>query len=502
MPTSSLVASLNRHAGESPNLDALVSGSTRLTYRQLADRAHELGRQLPPDTGLLCVSARKSPEAVALLLACFQQHRQVLLPSAELGADALRRLASQAHYTHIVSTGSDGAAGKDAADGAGEAAGALSVVRLASVLPPRSGLAPRTSPLLLTTSGSTGLPKIVPLPEDGMDRFMTWAAAHFGTARGTRVLSYAPLNFDLSLLDVWATLGAGGTVVLVPPERATDGPHLLETLAATRVQLVQSVPMLFRLLADAAEGAGRTLPDVRHVLLTGEATPPELLARTARLFPAARIHNVYGCTETNDSFVYEVDRAEERAELPLGVPLPGVTWTLLTGEGRELTGEGTGELVVRTPFQTDGYLDSALNVDRFLRPPGGGAVHYRTGDLAHRTADGALTLRGRADFQVKVRGVRTNLQDVEQALLLHPDVEEAVVVALPDPEAGVLLHAVIRLTRVGERLNSLALRSHCARHLPRTAIPGSLNITDEPLPRTSTGKPDRQSIKERWLAKG
>ncbi len=485
--------SLSRHAQESPDAEALVSGDTRLTYRELADRSIELARLLPPDTGAgpLCVVAPKSPEAVALLLACFRDRRQVLLPSPELGTDVLHRLAAQARCTHLVSIPPEGTTD------------ALSVTPLNTIpTPPAPPASPAPSaPLLLTTSGSTGLPKIVPLPEDGMDRFMAWATTHFGTAPGTRVLSYAPLNFDLSLLDVWATLSVGGTVVLVPPERATDSARLLATLTAARVQLVQSVPMLFRLLADAAEGAGRTLPDVRHVLLTGEATPPELLARTARLFPSARIHNVYGCTETNDSFVYEVERAGGRTELPLGVPLPGVSWTLLADDGRELTGEGTGELVVRTPFQTDGYLDPALNGDRFLRPPGADAVHYRTGDLVHRAADGTLTLRGRSDFQVKVRGVRTNLQDVEQALLLHPDVDEAVVVALPDPEAGARLHAVVRPTRDSARLNSLVLRSHCARHLPRTAIPGSLEITDEPLPRTSTGKPDRQSIKERQSAK-
>lgn len=124
-----------------------------------------------------------------------------------------------------------------------------------------------------------------------------------------------------------------------------------------------------------------------------------------------------------------------------------------------------------------------------------GRVFYRTGDIVTRNADGLYQLEGRSDWQVKVRGVRTNLQEVESVLARHPDVEEAAVVALPDPEAGVKLHA--RLTkRAGAGLNSLTIRSYAGANLPRHAIPSSVRISEIPLPRTSTGKPDRNKIKE------
>ena len=170
--------------------------------------------------------------------------------------------------------------------------------------------------------------------------------------------------------------------------------------------------------------------------------------------------------------------------------------------------EETGELLVATPFQTAGYLvgeadrdgEDDPNEGRFVADPeadaatnGSATRFYRTGDIVRRDAQGRLFLEGRTDFQVKVRGTRVNTADVEQALLEHDDVVEAAVVALPDPLAGHLLHAVLRRAP-GATLNSLVLRKHCAERLPLAAIPTTLRLADEPLPRTSTGKVDRRRV--------
>ncbi|CAM5668172.1 D-alanine--D-alanyl carrier protein ligase [Streptomyces californicus] len=133
--------------------------------------------------------------------------------------------------------------------------------------------------------------------------------------------------------------------------------------------------------------------------------------------------------------------------LPIGAPIEGTEAVLLIEgpDGTEvLQGPGTGELLVHTPFQTCGYLEQARNAHAFMPDPrGGGAMFYRTGDLVHRDADGRHFLQGRTDFQVKVRGVRTNTLEVETVLGAHPDVVEACVVALPCPEAGTRLHAEV-----------------------------------------------------------
>ncbi|CAM5489382.1 hypothetical protein GCM10010329_68770 [Streptomyces spiroverticillatus] len=467
------------HARRTPHATALVWRDTETSYGTLLHRVREQRARLraTPGDAPVAALAVKSPDTVALVLACLLERRTVLLPSATLGADALERLYAEAGVGEVL----------DAAE--------------ADDVPPTGHLVPTDAQqpngrpaLLLTTSGSTGAPKIVPLGVEGIGAFVHWAADAFGIGPGTTVLNYAPLNFDLCLLDVWTTLAHGGRVVLVDAEQALNGPRLLDLLDTHRPEVVQGVPLLYRLLTEAAQGTGRTLTGVRHAVFTGDTMPGPLLAGLPDLMPAARLHNVYGCTETNDSFWYEVRdaRAESRAPLPLGRPLTGVEHRLVDVRGHVVEGAGTGELLVSTPFQTDGYLGAAAAAPVFVPPPPGGGArpYFRTGDLVRRHPDGTLTLEGRTDHQVKVRGVRVNAQEVESVLLAHPHVTEAAVLAVADAGAGHLLHAVVRRA-AGSGLHSLTLRGHLARRLPRAAVPTALRITDDPLPRTSTGKVDR-----------
>ncbi|MFF4173873.1 AMP-binding protein [Streptomyces sp. NPDC001744] len=484
-----LVGGFLAHARRDPRATALVWRDEEIDYGTLLRHARALRTLLrrPDGAGPVGVPAVKTPGTVALVLACLLERRPVLLPSATLGADALERLYGEAGVDEVLDPADTTGPGTDSGPG--------TEPDPTDTGPGDPPGAPSGRPaLLLTTSGSTGLPKIVPLGAEAVDAFVHWAADAFGIGPGTTVLNYAPLNFDLCLLDVWTTLAHGGRVVLVDPDQALNGPRLLALLDRHRAEVVQGVPMFFRLVTDAARDAGTVLPSVRHAVFTGDALPGPVLARLPGLMPAARLHNVYGCTETNDSFWHEVTdaRAEAAAPLPLGRPLAGVDHFLLDGDGRVLEGPGTGELLVSTPFQTDGYLGRAAAARVFAPHPsdGGARRYFRSGDLVRRHPDGTLHLEGRTDHQVKVRGVRVNTQEVESVLLDHPDVTEAAVLALPDPVAGRLLHAVVRRA-AGRDLNSLALRGHLARRLPRAAVPSTLRITDDPLPRTSTGKVDR-----------
>jgi acyl-coenzyme A synthetase/AMP-(fatty) acid ligase len=439
-----------------------------------------------PGRRSVCVVGRKSPDLVAVLLACFRSGHQVLLPPADLGEATLLQLCTRAGCEYLVRVGPGHGELAVRALPAGDTAAPC---RLAD----RPGL-------LLTTSGSTGLPKVVPLSAAGVDRFVGWAAGQFGLGPGAVVFNYAPLNFDLCLLDVWTSLARGAAVVLVGEDGATDGGRLLDLVADST--LVQAVPMLFRLLTQAAGGRVR-LPAARHVVFTGDALPPDLLPGLRQLFPEAALHNLYGCTETNDSFRFELPgdpAAVPAGPLPIGRPIPGVDHVVLDADGRVLTGPGSGELVVHTPFQADGYLDPALDEGRFVPAPAGfpPGRWYRTGDLVRRDDTGLLNLLCRADFQVKVRGVRVNTQEVEAVLGEHAAVREAVVLAVPDRLAGHRLHAVVRCAPRAA-VNSLQLRQHCAARLARTAIPGRIEIVDEPLPRTTTGKLDRSGIRRSRL---
>jgi acyl-coenzyme A synthetase/AMP-(fatty) acid ligase len=266
--------------------------------------------------------------------------------------------------------------------------------------------------------------------------------------------------------------------------------------------------MLYRLLIDVNRQNGQTFPSVKHAITTGDKIPASSLAELPKLFPNARFYNVYGCTETNDSLVHEFRGLAEGnvpSNVPVGQPIPGVTARVQNQDGSALEGTGTGELMVRTPFQTRGYLKASLNEGRFVTlSDDGDRTFYKTGDIVRRHEDGTLTLEGRADFYVKVRGVRVSTQVVEQAIQEHPAVIEVAVIAVPDELAGARLHAAVR-REPDVKLNSLMLRQHCATRLARTEMPSTIEIVTDPLPKTSTGKVDRKAVAaavERSLASG
>ncbi|GAB3439478.1 AMP-binding protein [Actinophytocola sediminis] len=469
-----------------PNAPALVWHGEETTYRELYEMATKAGAQL---VGLdlaqdepVGVLAKKSPAAIALVLACVLAGRRFLLPSPAFAERTLTALFARGGCRYALVPDSD-----------------------PLVIPPADGPPPlrvvdqTNVSFMLTTSGSTGLPKVVPLSQSGVDRFIGWAAETFQIGPGRSVLNYAPLNFDLCLLDIWATLAHGGRVVLVDPALAANGYHLLDLLSREEVHVVQAVPMFYGLLLYAvmARDPERTFPTVEHVMFTGDAMPDCTLEQLPPVFPAARLYNIYGCTETNDSFIHEVERetAGTTGALPIGNPLPGATAAIVGADGETLTGSGMGELYVSTPFQTTGYLNRADQDHRFGGHPSGWDElrYFRTGDLVRRNAAGEVFLVGRSDFQVKVRGVAINTAEVERALVDHPDVLEVAVITRHDDLTGnELLCAVRRAPDSG--LNILGLRKHCARRLPRAAIPSVMRIVDEPLPKTSTGKVDRNAI--------
>lgn len=468
------------HVGSRPTAPALVEGNVEVTYSQLALLAEEQGGVLSA-AGLsrrepIAIMAHKCSEGIAAVLECLRQGRPFLLLSPLLPALSRAALVSDVGCAGILRPADRHLEG-------------LSPEPVPSQIPADIGF-------MLTTSGSTGKPKIVLLGHAGVDNFIEWAADAFSISSESTVMSLAPLNFDLSLLDLWTTLASGGRVVLVPIAKTVDGRHVLDQMREHGVDVVQGVPMFFQLLADA----GMAAPDgpgsssrVRHLILTGDDTPRHTLSGIRHLFPAATIHNVYGCTETNDSLIFTLPSELPLPErLPSGSPVAGAEAVLVDTAGHLIVGEGEGELYVSTPFAASGYLDPGLTALKFVQHPVRTDVTaFRSGDLFRRDAGGALSFVGRTDYQVKVRGVAVNTTEVERVLGLHHGVVAAAVVTETDPIGGRRLLAVVERS-AGSIVTALELRNHCAIHLPRTAIPSLLRVTDTSLPMTTTGKIDRQ----------
>lgn len=490
MSFTSLVDSVRWNIGDKSDTTALIWHGDQLTYgefgamvRSAEGTLHELELA---DGVPVAILAKKSPRAIATIFACLAAGRPFLLPSVDAGNTVLDALCEQAGCSHLLLPGL--------------ADGPFTAVSRPGGLPHHAGAispVPAGTGFMLTTSGSTGRPKIVLIPRRAVDRFVAWAGAHFELAPSRTVLNYAPLNFDLCFLDIWASLTWGARVALVDQDQATNAEHLLDMVDTHDVDVVQAVPMFYNLIIDATQRKRRQLGSVEHVVSTGDSIPMRTLTELSRLFPNARLYNLYGCTETNDSFLHEVDvSTAPHSPMPLGQPLPGVHSVIVGTDGTIIGTAGTGELYVTTPFQASGYLDEALNKDKFVSHPDGRDLrrYFRSGDLVRRHSDGSLTLEGRNDFQVKVRGVRINTQEVERVLLEHREVIEAAVVAVPDAVTGHRLHAVVQRDIRGG-LNSLQLRQHCAGRLARTAIPSSMQLSGDPLPKTPTGKIDRNHIK-------
>lgn len=421
------------------------------------------------------VEADKSPATLALLQALRQEQIPVLILPRGLGPQLSLAVAARAGARVELRAQGDGVLRSELPIGDVEAPEAA-----------------RRAALILTTSGSTGIPKGVCLPATALIRFFAWVRRTFEAGPGTRVLSYAPLNFDLSLLELWATLDAGGTVILVDAETAADPVSLQQLVAEHRPQLMEGVPLLYQQLVSAPLG---TLESVRHVIVTGEATPQPLRAALAAHCPTAKFHNVYGSTETNDSFVFSCGAGEfgSLERLPIGRTIEETRFRIIDEDGAELAGAGEGELHTSTPFIALGYTDPTLTEAAFYTHSDDAGVHrfYRTGDMVERDESGTLRLVGRRDHVVKVRGVRTNLKDVEQAIESHPEVRCAVACLVTEDDGVARLHSVVETSG---SLSALDLRCHLVGRLPRSAIPSRFVISRRPLPRTTTGKPDRKSL--------
>lgn len=384
----SLLDRLGDRVRTQPESTALVCGDQRVSYAQLAAMAlaaHARIEALGLPAGPVAVRTAKSARTVALILGCMIARRPFLLPPADVDTATLDTLMANAACAGILSAEPDRDSTAHYID---------CTANSTRPAPDRGVPGPEAVAFVLTTAGSTGPAKVVPMPVGAVDRYTDLAAARFDIRPGTVVLNYAPLHSALCMLDIWTTLKAGGTSVLVPPDRTEDGAYLVTLLREHGVEVVQSVPALFEVLADAYGGV--PFASVRRAIVTGAAIEQRVICALAALFPRAGIYNLYGCTETNGSFLHEVGvDCGPRKGLPIGKPLPGVAAVIVDENGAVLNGPGTGELWVHTPFQTTGYLAPPDGPARFVRPEGEKRRFFRSGDVVRRDANGVVTLVGR-----------------------------------------------------------------------------------------------------------
>ncbi len=371
----------------------------------------------------------------------------------------------------------------------------ISRSQVAASPPSDSGIAfePDDLAAILYTSGSTGSPKGVCTSHGALTAFAEWAAAEVGLGPDDRVAAHAALHFDLSTFDLFSCPLAGAGAVVVSRSALVFPADFVANIDANEVTTIYAVPtVLGRLTGRSPDDATPLMPSVRTVMFAGEPFPLPALNRIRRRMPHARFLNLYGPTETNVcTFAVLPDSSVAIEDLPIGRAVPYCEVAVVDAQRRRVVGQGAGELAVVGESVTTGYWNDPEASDRALVPIEGlgprGAFAYLTGDIVRIEEDGLLRFLHRADDQVKVRGVRIELGDVETAVAGVADVREAAVVAVPLPEGGSELVAFV----VGDRVADV--RPALIAALPPAFVPTRV-VGIAALPTTSSGKVDRRAL--------
>ncbi|MFI1179868.1 amino acid adenylation domain-containing protein [Streptomyces sp. NPDC020799] len=335
---------------------------------------------------------------------------------------------------------------------------------------------------VIHTSGSTGRPKGVLVGHQALANLVTWHRDEFGLGPGDRTTLVAAPGFDASVWEIWSALSAGATVEVPDAETVLSPAGLRSWLAEQRITVAFLPTPLLERMADTLWPAGSAL----RVVLTGG---DRLHAPGGHPLPFRLVNN-YGLTET--TVVATSGTVAPHEALPgIGQPIAGTEAHILDAELRPVPVGVPGELYLGGAGLARGYLGQpALTADRFVPHPYGrtpGARLYRTGDLVRRRTDGSLDFLGRDDDQVKVRGIRVEPAEIENALRAHPGVREAVVVA---GETEILAYVV---PAEGDTTGLTGLHGHAARHLPRHMRPRGYFVLPS-VPLTANGKTDRTAL--------
>jgi amino acid adenylation domain-containing protein/non-ribosomal peptide synthase protein (TIGR01720 family) len=357
--------------------------------------------------------------------------------------------------------------------------------------PPR--VTAQSAAYVVFTSGSTGKPKgVVGLHGATINR-LRWSERTWPFQGGEVCCQKTSLGFVDAVAEIWAPLLAGVPLAVLSRDARTDTLQMVEELEKQKVTRLVLVPSLLRAILEV-DGIARRLSALRHWVVSGEELDAGLAQLFAEQLPSARLVNLYGSSEVaGDATGSEVQLAPGRTEVSIGRPLANAVVRILDASLSLVPAGAQGELYVGGAPVARGYVNQpSLTAERFVPDPYGdaGARLYRTGDLARWLPDGRLEFVGRVDHQVKIRGVRIELGEVETALLRHPEISDAVVVLKGTPEDRRLVGYVVRR---GASLTPEACAHFLATQLPESMVPAHIVLL-ESLPLTPTGKVNRKAL--------
>jgi amino acid adenylation domain-containing protein len=503
---------VSRWAARQPEATAVVSPDGALTYAALDRRAARLARRLR-DAGVdgsqpVAMILPNGPEHVTAMLGVLKACAPYVCLDPGYPAARIRQILDDVTPAAvIVSTPFSGAppAWYRSDDG-------VPVIALAPVDAPALEPEPDESPAgevripeaempiyLAYTSGSTGRPKGVVLTHGGFRYVVEWFAERFGLAPGKSVAQWISVVHDPCYVEVFGALVAGATVAVPSPTMRQDPALVAEWIEREGISLIQMVPSFCRQLLelDSVRTRSMRLASLDAVLLVGEELPVQLARTWRRRFgDRPQLWNVYGPTESILVTAQEVDAATARRRtIPVGTPVDGCRLFVLDANDEACPIGVPGMIFIRSPYLALGYHGMPEDTEAaFIQNP----LHdrypdrvYRSGDLGVWLADEMLAFLGRADRQVKIRGLRVELSEIEATLRRHPAVREGAVVLQPRSDADD--PAIIAFAELADEASDAALQAWLEERLPVFMVPRTVTVLER-LPRTTTGKIDRRAL--------
>jgi amino acid adenylation domain-containing protein/non-ribosomal peptide synthase protein (TIGR01720 family) len=495
-------------ARRSPQEPALIQGGRSLSYEELAERAHAVAwtlRSRGLEAGeVVALDGQPGFGLIGSLLGILFAGGVALIADRKLPAERRRLMCREAGANWLVRLRKEGAAEERWAEPDLRESVAVDLAS-GRVMEPSADFATVALPELddesgayvFFTSGTTGVPKGVLGTHRGLSHFVAWQRATFGVGPGDRSSHLTGLSFDVVLREIFLPLTSGATLCLPEEAEELGAERVLPWLERQRITVLHTVPTLAETwLLDPPRGV--SLKSLRLVFFAGEPLGGRLVKQWRETFEAsATIVNLYGPTETTLAKCFYVVPPEPGDGVqPVGRSLPQ-SQALVLAEGGHRCGVGEwGEIVIRTPYRTRGYVNAPDENRRRFRPNPARSddrdLLYHTGDRGRFRADGVLEISGRLDDQIKVRGARVEPGEIAGILGQHPAVRQSVVLGQKGEEGGARLVAYV-VPEKGTPLTADDLKGSLKAKLPDYMVPSAF-VFLEALPLTANGKLDRRAL--------